>query len=256
MPKCRQVSAAFLPCSSYQSIMRSRCFASLESSRARTALTARGMFSQKFLIPAITHVYGIYLNEITAALFHDLAVGGAGGAAGESPRPRQAEACPSEGGKRGSEPAPEPGTDEALLHPAPEEARPAHLQLRLRLREEVALDVGGLPKASLQEAGALAAEGPACTAVADLGGDVAGYHLRLTVGEHARLRQHLAVGQRHRRHVPHRVYALERRRQGVAVHLHPTALLGEAGFTHDRRHLVERHADQEVVGGFGTVLER
>src|SRR3990170_2238001 len=65
MPKCRQVSAAFLPCSSYQSIMRSRCFASLESSRARTALTARGMFSQKFLIPAITHVYGIYLNEIT-----------------------------------------------------------------------------------------------------------------------------------------------------------------------------------------------
>src|SRR3970040_936233 len=65
MPKCRQVSAAFLPCSSYQSIMRSRCFASLESSRARTALTARGMFSQKFLIHAITHVYGIYLNEIS-----------------------------------------------------------------------------------------------------------------------------------------------------------------------------------------------
>src|SRR3989304_10303065 len=64
MPKCRQVRAAFVPCSSYQSIMPSRCFASLESSRARTALTARGMFSQKFLIPAITHVYGIYLNEI------------------------------------------------------------------------------------------------------------------------------------------------------------------------------------------------
>src|SRR3990170_4506313 len=65
MPKCRQVSAAFLPCPSYHAIMRSRCFASLDSSRARTALTARGMFSQKFLIPRITQVYGFYLNELS-----------------------------------------------------------------------------------------------------------------------------------------------------------------------------------------------
>ena len=44
--------------------MLSRCFASFESSSARTALADRGMFSQKFLITAITQVYGIYLNEI------------------------------------------------------------------------------------------------------------------------------------------------------------------------------------------------
>src|SRR3989337_462090 len=66
MPKCRQVSAAFRPCSSYHCIIRNRCLASFDSSRARTALTERGMFSQKFLIPPITQVYGIYLNEITS----------------------------------------------------------------------------------------------------------------------------------------------------------------------------------------------
>jgi len=65
MPKCRQASAAFRPCSSYQTIMRSRRFAAQESSRAWTALADRGMFSQKFLMPAITQVYGTYLNELT-----------------------------------------------------------------------------------------------------------------------------------------------------------------------------------------------
>jgi hypothetical protein len=38
--------------------------ASLDSSSARTALTDLGMFSQKFLIPAITRVSDIYLDEI------------------------------------------------------------------------------------------------------------------------------------------------------------------------------------------------
>src|SRR3989304_5059041 len=136
------------------------------------------------------------------------------------------------------------GSSPPILPPptAPEPAGRAHLQLRLGLREEVAFNVGGPAEARLQEAGALAAEGPAGLAIADLGGDVSGHHLRLAVGEHPRLRQHLAVGQRDGRHVPHRVYALERRRQGGAGHFHPATLLGEAGLTHNRRHLVERHA--------------
>src|SRR3972149_7046673 len=70
---------------------------------------------------------------------------------GKPPDPDRLKPVLPRKGRRGLEPAPEPGADEALLHPAPEHAGRAHLQLRLRLREEVALDVGGLPEASLPE---------------------------------------------------------------------------------------------------------
>ena len=43
----------------------SRCGTALAVSFAPGPRAARGMFSQKFLIPAITRVYGIYLNEFT-----------------------------------------------------------------------------------------------------------------------------------------------------------------------------------------------
>jgi len=42
--------------------------APLDSSRGWTLLTALGMFRPSTLIPAITRVYGIYLNEIRRVL--------------------------------------------------------------------------------------------------------------------------------------------------------------------------------------------
>src|SRR6266498_1444113 len=67
IPQCRQVSAAFRPCASYHSMILCLCFASFDGSTARIFPWCLVMSSQKFLIPARTQVYGIYLNEITAS---------------------------------------------------------------------------------------------------------------------------------------------------------------------------------------------
>jgi hypothetical protein len=85
--------------------------------------------------------------------------------------------------------------------------------------------------------------------------DVARHRLGLVVREHAGAGERLSHGQRDHGDVPQRVHAGEAGLHGVPVHLHPAALVGEAGSGERARRADGRDPGEEIEPGAEAVRE-